>query len=244
MNRSCRYNKDGSGEASDPDDPPTSASATVESFDSDGNPAELLAVPSGSIDVVGGLESVSSQGVSLVGQATRSASTLPNNPFPDDPDDGVQGTSVGWVRIRSEANLHVEATISIRDIETNKIVTTVTVTGKTAKKTWEFKAHSELKPSPGQETIRTGMAILNPLEGGKTAMIEIRPLDGTLGNLIGEPIKISLAPGEQTSKFLDELAPGIRDFWGKVKITSDVPVVVLPLVQEGLPLTSQQVDGE
>ncbi len=239
--------KAGSGGALDPDG--TRASATVESFDSMGNPSELMVVPSGS--VIGPLDLASSQGVSLVGTTTRLVSSRPNVRFEDGTFPEVL---VGWVRIRSEADLHVEAIVTIRDEDTGKIVTTVPVPATTAKPTWEFQADNQQEPSPNQETVGTGMALLFPpsvtnsegmiLKGGQKAMVEIRPRSGLSGTLIGEPIKIEVAPGEQISKFLHELAPGIRDFRGKVTVTSDLPVVVLPLVQEGLILTSQPVDGE
>ncbi len=225
-------NAAGSGKnASDPD--ATRASATVESFDAMGQPSELLALASGD-----GL--VSLQSVSLIGRATRLATTGPHEVSPDEPEPVV---NVGWVRIRSEADLHVEATFSIRDKVSGKLKTRASVPGQTPKKGWNFPAHNVLNPASGEETVRTGMAILNPLKGNQEAKIQIHPLNFT-GLFIGEPIEIVLKPGERIAKFLDELAPGIRDFWGEVILTSDVPVVVLPLLQEGSVLTTQKVSGK
>ena len=217
---------------------PSDARVTVESFDATGDPkANVTQDP----ERGRGANEVE---FLLVGKRTGDLETIGDESEVD----------VGYVCVSSDARIHVEATVYFRDISGDKhLLTSVPILGMAPKVSSEFPMQNSQNPTPGHDITSTGLAIVHVsttssvgerrlLKGGQKAMVEIRPRSGLSGILIGEPIKIEVAPGEQISKFLHELAAGIPDFRGKVTVTSDLPIVVLPLVQEGLILTSQQVD--
>lgn len=134
---------------------------------------------------------------------------------------------LGWVVVSTDdTDLAVEASFVI--FEDSEMIGRASVPGVLPRLGWCFEGHQE---ASGVGTKRTGIAILNPPDSGRDAEVRIQPP-------IGDPIKITLKPGTSVVKFLDELAPGLPDFWGKVCVTSDVEVAVTLLIQEGKVITT------
>ena len=93
---------------------------------------------------------------------------------------------------------------------------------------------------PIGESGRTGVALLNPFSNSGAAAVGLAGV-GPNGKAI-DVYQTSLEPGTRISKFLDELmnVQGATS----AEFRSNVPVAILPLQQDGLVLTTQDVFPE
>lgn len=84
---------------------------------------------------------------------------------------------------------------------------------------------------------RTGLAVLNPFINGLPAEVLLASVDpdGNVMDMGG----VELMPGQQISRFLDELMDVVGAT--SAEFSSNVPVAILPLQQEGFVLTTQDV---
>lgn len=94
-------------------------------------------------------------------------------------------------------------------------------------------AGSFLAANQGQ----TGVAIVNPLSNTETA--EVRLGTANADGCVFDTTALFLDPGQQVSMFLDQLLSTTGAT--SVEFRSNVPVAILPLQQEGLVLTTQEL---
>ena len=84
---------------------------------------------------------------------------------------------------------------------------------------------------------RTGLAIVNPFTNSSTADVRLGTVNSD-GKIV-DTAQMNLDPGHRISQFLDELM-GVEGATS-AEFRSNVPVAILPLQQDGLVLTTQDV---
>ncbi len=156
----------------------------------------------------------------------------------------VNGTAsdlaVGWVRITCEsaaADIDVQAVFRI--VGPDGLETRAGISGRMPEPSSAFFGESLREVGEGEETIRTGIALVVPQQAAADVLIMIQAVDAE-GEPLGDSIEIALAPGAKRAVFLDELISDLPDFAGRVEVRSDAPIVVTPLIQEGVVLTSRE----
>ena len=193
---------------------------TVESLDDSGAPTPLLSdgAPTDTVS-----RRVRENAVRTVFSANGTASDL----------------AVGWVRITcdpAEADIDVHAVFRI--VGPDGLETRAGISGRIPEPASSFFGESKRDVAEGADTIRTGLALVVPQQAAGDALITVRALDGE-GEVLGDPIEITLAPGAKRAVFLDEPIADLPDFVGRVEVRSDTPIIVTPLLQEGVVLTSR-----
>lgn len=191
----------------------TNSAATIETFDSDGNPVDLLLNPDT-------MASVSSLNVQVVGVGTASIRSL--NPNPNQ-------LSTAWVRISTADAIGVWVTFRI---ETgNQLTTAASI------RVGPLVTAASMIARLGNG-VRTGVSLLSPPTGAQGTVISLE-LVGSDGTSQGVE-EVTLQPGHRMAMFIDEIFDNLDAFEGSVEIRSKdfVPVAILPLFQEGVVLTT------
>ena len=155
----------------------------------------------------------------------------------------TNGTSsdlaVGWVRITCEsADADIDVHAVFRIVGPDGLETRAGISGRIPEPSAAFFGESKRDVAEGADTIRTGLALVVPKQAAGDARITVQAL-GAEGEALGDPIEIILAPGAKRAVFLDELIADLPDFVGRVEVRSNIPIVVTPLLQEGVVLTSR-----
>ena len=96
------------------------------------------------------------------------------------------------------------------------------------------------------DTANTAVALLSPeLDNGPApagngaTQVDLMVVD-RLGEVVAEET-VLIDAGNKIAVFLDQLVPGLEDFTGSFEVHSDLPVAILPLRQEGIQLTTQEL---
>ena len=201
----------------------TASDVEVRTFDSEGNPRDLLrqvlspSVPFESVDMI--QETIPGGGTGMVFSLT------------GDPD-GALRTGYASVTTQQEVGLEVQFNISGQD--QNPLLSSTLVRASSLTTEASFLANV----GPG---VRTGLALLNPPSNTLATNVELRLFDSN-GDAVTEGM-ITLEPGRRISRFLDEFFQNLGEFNGSVEIrtNNDCPIVVLPLRQQGIVLTTQDL---
>ena len=207
----------------------TTNRVTVEAFSDDGQPASLL---SEAATPFAQERSVAVAGAEMAVLGFAQLKSLNSDPSPG-------ALEVGWVHITSTAEMAVEVIFSISNLQ-GDLLTSTSVLPREPSGAASFIAEVS-------SSANTGVALLNPPApvtsepAGETedAFITIQVVD-TKGRVEGEETLV-LVPGEKIAVFLSELVEGLDDFLGTFELRSSLPVAILPLRQEGIQLTTQEV---
>lgn len=193
------------------------AVVTVETFDDNGNPVNLLNKAASPFE--------SAEAVSVLGAELEASGAAGLDSGNDD-----QSTlTTGWAKISTFNEVAVEVVFSI-STGNGQLVTSASILPRDPTTSATIGA----RVNPG--TVNTGVALLNPPNNGD-ATVTIEIFD-RFGNSVGAGM-VALEAGHKTARFIDEFVQGLTQFFGSVEIASDVPIVILPLRQEGVELSTQ-----
>ncbi len=189
----------------------TTSPVSVVAFDPNGQTADLLRGPGGEPTAVVSLE--------IPGSGTASVQSLNRDPAMIQTGSALVFSLNSFVSTQTEFSILDEGRLAARAQVPARPLT---------------QAGSFFVPPDG----RTGLAIMNPFSNPDPADVRVGTVNS--GGRIIDWDAIPLNPGEQISRFLDEL--GI-DTTGatSVEFRSDMPVAILPLQQDGLDLTNQDL---
>ena len=195
------------------------ARVTIESYDEDGNPANLLKQVS-----LSGTQAVGSLEREIEGRGAAIVETYSS--------DGSLKT--GWARLTTDDNVAIEAVFSLYSAS-GALLTTTSILPR------EALASTTLLINLNAPTaLVTALAALNSPASEGDAEISYDVYD-QFGRWVGSG-SVSLAPGHRAAKNWTELVSelgGSSDFIGSAEVTSSIPVFLLPLRQDGVQLTTQ-----
>lgn len=142
----------------------------------------------------------------------------------------------GWLEISTADSVAVEVLFSIFDAAGRLITATSVlprdlVTGATL-----------LVNVDAPRSLAGALAVLNPPLSSGPATVAVDVFDA-FGNGVGSA-QFTVEPGRRLARNWTELVPALRNragFVGTAEVISDVPVILLPLRQDGVDLTAQDV---
>ena len=197
----------------------------IRTFDANGAPVNLLSRPGSPFQSAG---PTSVLGVEVLERGFGTATSSADQP-------GTPGGLVaGWAEIQASAPVAVEVLFSILDARDGSLTTSTSVIPSAPTRAASFVAFAQRQP-----VANTGVALLNPPSNGQDAQVDVVILD-SYGRIRGQS-SLNLAAGGRSARFLNEIVSGLQDFTGTFELRSNVDVVVLPLRQEGVELTTQDV---
>ena len=143
--------------------------------------------------------------------------------------------SLGWAAIRSEDSIAVEVVFTIRNAA-GELVTTTSILPSAARD----EATLLLTSSPG-DGISANLAALNPPSNGETATVTAAVYDafGIQVGTAGFDLEPDARVAQQWTELLTVLAD-LDGFVGTAEVTSNVPLILLPLRQDSVELTTQE----
>ena len=195
------------------------ATVQIETFDSSGQPLDLL-------QQEGASAAVSDLSIAVPGLGTRSVATANADPGRVD---------VGYAVISSSQPVGVEA--AFRTVAGGRVLTTASVLPEPPSSGFSLLAFAG-------SSQRTGLAILNPAGNGAPAQVTaaLRDAEGMLVNTAST----TLAAGAKIATFIDEnpFFPQLAgtDFSGSLDVRASVPVVATVLkIEGGSFLTTQTI---
>ena len=208
---------------------PATSQVQINTFDDDGDPLRLLRQNAG---LIGPPESVSELIVDIPGTGTAHALTL--NPDPGQLD-------VGWAQVSTQHAVGVQFVFRILD--NDNLVTAADIRVGHIVTAASFLGLVDLAGG-----IDTGLALVNPPQNPEVE-VTIEAI-GSAGD-VALTTTINLQPGGKVSQFLFQFLPELGDFKGSIELRSSdpadpdnpikPPIAILPIRQEGLVLTTQNV---
>ncbi len=199
------------------------ARAEVRSFDTDGNPADLLFSRT-----LGGQMAASSVMAEVPGNGAQVIPSLNENP--DD-------LSLGWANVIGE-NISVEMVFQIFTAGQLTTTTSVIPGPLTDSATVIVNVGQGLDGS----SIRSSLALLNPPDASGSVDIDFVVYD-RFGQTVGSASLDGLQPGARVAQNWVELVPALAgqdDFVGTASLNATGEISVLALRQDGVELTTQQ----
>jgi hypothetical protein len=197
------------------------ARVTVASFNEAGNPTDLLKQ-----STLQGMRAVSEVQREIQGRGTAVVEAY-----------SADGTlKAGWIQITTGDNVAVEILFSIYDAA-GRLITATSVLPRSL-----VSAGTLLVNVDAPRALASALAVLNPAGSQETAVVSVNVVDA-FGQSVGTA-QFNVAPGERIAQNWTELLPalaGRSGFVGTAEVSSSVPVVMLPLRQDGVDLTAQEV---
>lgn len=190
----------------------TPASFTIAAFDDQGAPSELLLFNGASTAQVSG---------QAVGGGTVFQASLNRNSDTE--------LSTGWVRVTGPPSIGVEVLFNI--IDPSGSLSSTNVRAGALSRAAAFAVRL-------QGSVRTGLALLNPISSSGEADIELALFDAQ--GIPSGVARLTLGPGRKTARFMDEFFLDLTEFSGSAELRSTHPIAILPLRQEGTVLTTQE----
>ncbi|HSR68835.1 MAG TPA: hypothetical protein VLU25_12930 [Acidobacteriota bacterium] len=197
------------------------ARVTVQAFDADGNPADLLLQ-----SAITGDTAVSEVQVEIPGRGTALVESFSNDPGQ---------LSLGYVKVSSETAVSVEVIFKIFAGMALQTTTSILPSDPTDAATLLVNVDSS-------ENIVSSVAVVNSPDAGETATISATIYD-QFGQEVGSG-SFDLDPGQRVAANWAELVPaleGLVGFVGTAEVTVNVPVAMLPLRQDNIELTTQGI---
>jgi hypothetical protein len=154
----------------------------------------------------------------------------------------VQGYSAdgtlrtGWLEMSTPDSVAVEVLFSIYDAA-GRLITATSVLPRSL-----VTAATLLVNVDAPRSLAGALAVLNPPDSTGPAVLAVEVFDafgGSVGNA-----QITVQPGQRVAQNWTELVPALRNragFVGTAEVVSSVPVILLPLRQDGVDLTAQDV---
>lgn len=188
---------------------------SIATFDDSGDPANLLEGPEGQVTSGLGFSSLSGSGAFTVHSLNQEPDTVLDS---------------GWARVSTSSPMGLEVVFRIVNTRTGDLITAANVTVESTRRAASFTA----RVTPG---VDTGVSFLNPPVNPE-AEVSIRAVNSA--GAVAEAREFTLQPGEQTAGFISQTL-GLTDFIGSIEIESSVSIAILPLRQEEVVLTTQDL---
>lgn len=197
------------------------ARVTVQSFNEAGAAADLLKQ-----NTLAGLRAVSEVQREIPGRGTAVVEGFSQN----------GSLQAGWLQITTPDNVAIEILFSIFN-QAGQLITATSVLPRPL-----VSSGTLLVNVDAPRALASAVAVLNPATGQETAQVAVEVYDA-FGVNVGTA-QFPVQPGERVARNWTELVEslaGRTGFVGTAEITSTVPVVLLPLRQDGVDLTAQDV---
>lgn len=154
----------------------------------------------------------------------------------------VQGYSsdgslrTGWLEISTTDRVAVEILFSIFDAA-GRLMTATSVLPR------DLVTNATLLVNvDARRSLAGALAVLNPPQSPGPAKVSLEVFDA-FGNGVGTA-EFTVEPGQRLAQNWTELVPALRGrvgFVGTAEVVTDVPIILLPLRQDGVDLTAQDV---
>ncbi len=142
----------------------------------------------------------------------------------------------GWLEVSTPDNVGVEVLFSIFDAA-GRLITATSVLPRNP-----VTAATLLVNVDAPRALAGALALLNPPDAAGPATVSVEVFDA-FGGSVGTG-EFTVEPGRRRAQNWTELVPllaGRAGFVGTAEVLSDLPVILLPLRQDGVDLTAQDV---